>query len=94
MAIISRQPTYGYEIARQLQSPASARSQGTIYHCCSGWKNGLANAEYRASEVGPKRKYYALTAKGREELASFLASYRELTSAVDRLMDEMKGEST
>ena len=57
-------------------------------------KNGLANAEYRASEVGPKRKYYMLTAKGQQELASFLASYRELTSAVDRLKDEMKGEST
>ena len=96
MAIISRQPTYGYEIAEQLKNYGFGQiAEGTIYPLLLRLeKNGLANAEYRASEIGPKRKYYALTAKGREELASFLASYRELTSAVDRLMDEMKGEST
>lgn len=95
MAIISRQPTYGYEIAEQLKNYGFGQiAEGTIYPLLLRLeKNGLANAEYRTSEVGPKRKYYDLTAKGREELAAFLASYRELTSAVDRLMDEMKGES-
>ena len=70
MAIISRQPTYGYEIAEQLKNYGFGQiAEGTIYPLLLRLeKNGLANAKYRASEVGPKRKYYALTAKGREEL--------------------------
>lgn len=95
MAIISCQPTYGYEIAEQLKSYGFGQiAEGTIYPLLLRLeKNGLANAEYRTSEVGPKRKYYMLTDKGRGELASFLASYRELTGAVDRLLDKTKGES-
>ena len=95
MAIISRQPTYGYEIAEQLKNYGFGQiAEGTIYPLLLRLeKNGLANAEYRASEVGPKRKYYALTAKGREELAAFLASYRELTDAVNHLLKDMGGGS-
>ena len=61
MAIISRQPTYGYEIAEQLKNYGFGQiAEGTIYPLLLRLeKNGLANAEYRASEIGPKRKYYA-----------------------------------
>lgn len=92
MAIISRQPTYGYEIAEQLKNYGFGQiAEGTIYPLLLRLeKNGLANAEYRASEVGPKRKYYVLTAKGRAEPDAFLSSYCELTHAVGRLLDEIE----
>ncbi len=39
MAIISRQPTYGYEIADSSKTTASARSQrARSIPCCSGWR--------------------------------------------------------
>ena len=91
MAVISRQPTYGYEITQKLADYGFGPiAEGTVYPLLLRLeKNGLARAEYRASEVGPRRKYYMLTEKGQAELAAFLASYRELTGAVGRLLDEM-----
>lgn len=93
LAVLSRAPTYGYEITEQLaQYGFGPIAEGTIYPLLLRLeKNGLAQAEYRASEVGPKRKYYALTDKGRAELQNFLASYRELTAAVDRLLTDTGG---
>ena len=91
MAVISRQPTYGYEITQKLADYGFGLiAEGTVYPLLLRLeKNGLARAEYRASEVGPRRKYYMLTEKGQAELAAFLASYRELTDAVSRLLDEI-----
>ncbi len=91
MAVISRQPTYGYEITQKLADYGFGPiAEGTVYPLLLRLeKNGLARAEYRASEVGPRRKYYMLTEKGQAELAAFLASYRELTGAVGRLLDEI-----
>lgn len=91
MAVISRQPTYGYEITQKLADYGFGPiAEGTVYPLLLRLeKNGLARAEYRASEVGPRRKYYMLTEKGQAELAAFLASYRELTYAVGRLLDEI-----
>ena len=91
MAVISRQPTYGYEITQKLADYGFGPiAEGTVYPLLLRLeKNGLARAEYRASEVGPRRKYYMLTEKGQAELAAFIASYRELTGAVGRLLDEI-----
>ena len=93
LAVLSRAPTYGYEIAEQLSDYGFGQiAEGTIYPLLLRLeKNGLAQAEYRASDVGPKRKYYALTDKGRTELQNFLASYRDLTAAVDRLLTDTEG---
>ncbi|HIY12441.1 MAG TPA: PadR family transcriptional regulator [Candidatus Agathobaculum merdipullorum] len=92
LAALSKAPTYGYEITERLSDYGFGQiAEGTIYPLLLRLeKNGLAQAEYRASEVGPKRKYYMLTAKGRAELDAFLSSYCELTHAVGRLLDEIE----
>lgn len=93
LVVLSRAPTYGYEITEQLSDYGFGQiAEGTIYPLLLRLeKNGLAQAEYHASDVGPKRKYYMLTDKGRAELQNFLASYRELTAAVNRLLTDTKG---
>lgn len=85
LAIISRRETYGYEIAEILSRYGFGKiAEGTIYPLLLRLeKNGLVDTEYRASELGPKRKYYRLTQPGREELESFISSYNELRNAVD-----------
>lgn len=94
LAVLSQKTTYGYEITEQLATYGFGTiAEGTIYPLLLRLeKNGLAQAEYRASEVGPKRKYYALTEKGRAELQEFLLSYRELTTAVDKLLTDTGGD--
>lgn len=47
-------------------------------------------AVYRQSELGPKRKYYLLTDKGKTELEQFAENYRELSAAVEQLFHDME----
>lgn len=90
LAIIGCRETYGYEIAETLGRYGFGRiAEGTIYPLLLRLeKNGLVSTEYRASELGPKRKYYSLSEAGRKELSGFIESYRELESAVNRLLKE------
>lgn len=93
LAIISRQETYGYEISQQLEQFGFGKiAEGTIYPLLLRLeKNKLISAEYRSSELGPKRKYYKLTEAGKAEMESFIMSYRELKTAVDGLLDNIGG---
>lgn len=93
LAIISKQETYGYEISQQLMAYGFGKiTEGTIYPLLLRLeKNGCLRATYKASEVGPKRKYYALTPTGRDALKDFYHSYCELSNAVHGLMQDIKG---
>ena len=51
----------------------------------------IIGGDYKASELGPKRKYYVLTEKGGLALEEFIASYAELASAVEHLLRAVKG---
>ena len=94
LAVISKDEIYGYEISRQLgEYGFGSIAEGTIYTLLLRLeKNGLVTAVYRQSELGPKRKYYSLTDKGRTELEQFAENYRELSSAVERLFHDVEGE--
>lgn len=94
LAVLSQKPTYGYEITERLAAYGFGQiAEGTIYPLLLRLeKNGLAQAEYRTSEIGPRRKYYALTDQGRAELHTFLASYHELTHAVGQLLSDIGGD--
>ena len=96
LAIISKQETYGYEISSQLAAYGFGRiAEGTIYPLLLRLeKNGAVRAQLRPSELGPQRKYYALTEQGREELAAFMGSYAELTQAVNRLLADTRKEES
>ena len=93
LGVIGEQETYGYEISQQLARFGFGRTaEGTIYPLLLRLeKNGLVEAVYRQSEVGPRRKYYRLTAAGEEEVGAFIRNYRALRGAVDNLLREMKG---
>ena len=93
LAIISKEETYGYEISQQLSAYGFGKvAEGTIYPLLLRLeKNALICATYRQSEVGPKRKYYALTEAGAEDLRTFMQNYAELTRAVSQLLRDLEG---
>ena len=95
LAIISQKETYGYEISQQLKEYGFGKiTEGTIYPLLLRLeKNGFINAIYRQSELGPKRKYYFLTSDGKKELASFIESYRQLTAAINLLLEKSGGKT-
>ena len=95
LAIIAKAETYGYEISQQLQAYGFGTiTEGTIYPLLLRLeKNALVQATYRPSDLGPRRKYYRLTPQGHTTLQAFCASYRELTTAVERLINATGGQN-
>lgn len=90
LAVIARGETYGYEISQKLSDYGfGAIAEGTIYPVLLRLeKNGCIVASYRPSELGPKRKYYAITQQGESELADFRDEFGMLSVAVKNLLTD------
>ena len=63
LALIGRGETYGYELVSELDRYGFHDvAEGTLYPLLMRLeKRGAIRATYRASEKGPRRKYYAVT---------------------------------
>jgi len=87
LKVISCEQTYGYEISERLKEYGFVDiSEGTIYPLLLRLeRNGLITAQYRESPLGPKRKYFALSPAGEEELRTFCSNWKELEKAVNTL---------
>lgn len=94
LAILRQEERYGYEISQRLESYGFGRiPEGTVYPLLLRLeKRGSIQASFRASPEGPQRKYYALTDLGQTELMEFFDHYRELTRAVDQLIQITGGD--
>ncbi|CAM4222026.1 PadR family transcriptional regulator [Bacillus manliponensis] len=88
LAIIQEGEIYGYELAEKLQGYGfHSFSEGTIYPLLLRMqKEGLITSELRKSTAGPKRKYYSLTNKGREEVANFIERWNDLKESVENVV--------
>jgi PadR family transcriptional regulator, regulatory protein PadR len=78
-------PLYGYDIVRQLRAlEVLVISEGTIYPILSRLRNdGLLKTYLEESPEGPARKYYTLTARGKEMLREMRLVWTTLTEGVD-----------
>jgi len=87
LEIISRQPTYGYDITQQLRERGfSDVVEGTVYTILVRLeKNELVSIEKKPSEVGPPRKFYSLTDAGRQELIVFWQRWNFVSATLNEL---------
>ncbi|MFC4058146.1 PadR family transcriptional regulator [Planomonospora corallina] len=89
LEIIGGEETYGYAITRRLNELGfTGVVEGTVYTILLRLeRNGLVQVTKRPSGLGPPRKFYALNAAGREELARFWAKWEYVSSRIDRLRE-------
>jgi PadR family transcriptional regulator, regulatory protein PadR len=89
LEIIGGQETYGYAITRRLNDLGFADVvEGTVYSILLRLeRNELVQVTKRPSKVGPPRKFYALNAAGRRELATFWAKWEYISSRIDKLRE-------
>ena len=84
-------PLYGYQISRRMEdsgTSAVALKQGTIYPVLRSLeKKGLLTSELRASESGPARKYYSITAEGRAKLAEWGTTWKRTRDFIDSMVE-------
>ena len=87
LAVLSRGPTYGYEITASLRDRGfSDIAEGTVYALLVRVEQrGLVDVEKVPSEKGPPRKVYTLNAQGRSQLQEFWTSWSSLADRIEQL---------
>ncbi|MBQ8208379.1 MAG: PadR family transcriptional regulator [Clostridia bacterium] len=88
LKVISGNTTYGYEILEYLKSHGfSDIAEGTLYPLLLRLeKQGNINSELLPSPLGPRRKYFSITDKGREYLREFENCWRTVADSVSRII--------
>ena len=86
LKIIAADHVYAADILKDLNATDFATQEGTLYPLLSKLRREeLVDYEWKESEAGPPRKYYKLTAKGREQLRDTLEYWQKLSSTVKHL---------
>jgi PadR family transcriptional regulator PadR len=77
---------YGYEIVQRIRrraGPALSPSEGSLYPTLHRLeRDGAIVGEWRASDRGPRRRYYRITPRGTAQLASSRAEWESFASLV------------
>ncbi|HEU0294400.1 MAG TPA: PadR family transcriptional regulator [Anaerolineales bacterium] len=84
----SKEPMYGYQIAKLLDDysgEASFMKQGALYPVLRSLEgSGLLKSKVEPSVSGPPRRYYEITAEGREILVIWQGVWKQMKSFVDK----------
>lgn len=92
LALLRSEPRYGVEIVEALADrPGLEASSGTVYPLLTRLKNaGLVETTWQESPLGPPRKYYTLSAEGRDRLARYREAWQTITSTIADLLKETR----
>lgn len=86
LSVLADGELYGYQIAQRIRDRSRALlapSEGSLYPALHKLeREGAVVAEWRASDVGPRRRYYSLTPAGESLLAEARAEWRTFTGMV------------
>lgn len=90
LKLIEEKEIYGYELAEKLgEFGFDDFSEGTIYPILLRMqKEKLVNTTLKKSTAGPKRKYYTLNDKGKEELRKFEKEWDSLQNSVNQILNK------
>lgn len=74
LALLADEPMYGYQISQELAKRSGGyfdMKEGLLYPTLHRMqKDGLLTSEWRKAGAARRRKYYAITATGHEQLQS------------------------
>ena len=92
LQLVSERERYGYEIVTSIRDRTKGVlevAEGNVYPALHALEaEGHITSAWREVEPGvPPRKYYRLTARGREHRASLVKEWKEHVAAIERLLD-------
>ena len=92
LKIVAADKVYVADILKELSATEFATQEGTLYPLLSKMRREeLVDYEWKESEAGPPRKYYELTARGREQLRE-TAEYWQKINATVRSLGQKPGQ--
>lgn len=84
---VSREPVHGYAIASAIRSSTNESlnvQEGVLYPALRKLEAaGLLSSEWEWTETGRKARYYALTRRGRQQLAERERDWRAYVKVMD-----------
>lgn len=88
LALLIAERDYGYGLAQRLGAAGFGDVPGgTLYPALLRLEHsGLVEVSWEASDTGPRRKYYAVTAAGRETFAAQAARWSAFSGRVDAVV--------
>jgi PadR family transcriptional regulator, regulatory protein PadR len=88
LALLEERTRFGLELVRDLASADSLlTSEGTVYPLLNRMRDaGLVTSELRDEARERPRRYYAITAAGRQHLAEFRAEWPRFSAAVSEVL--------
>ena len=89
LAALRSGEAYGYQLLRRLAgNPRLSTSESTLYPVLARLADEkLVSVRQAPSPSGPPRRYYKLTASGREHLEQLSRYWRQMSRDVDQLLD-------
>jgi PadR family transcriptional regulator, regulatory protein PadR len=93
LQLLAERPMYGYELAAELDRRSAgifALGQGTLYPLLYSLETkGLirVSREEFSADQGRKRRYYAVTPKGKAELESNVVTWKEIARGMRLVLD-------
>ena len=93
LEILSRGPMYGYELSQAIAQRSNdilSLGKGTLYPLLYNLEaKKLVSAEWQDATTGRRRRYYAITSKGKTELAKQKQQLKELTTGLELVFGGM-----
>ena len=87
LEVLSRGQMYGYELSRAIEQRSEkilTLGKGTLYPLLYNLEaKKLVRGKWQTSDSGRKRRYYSITSKGKDELATQKAQLKELTTGLN-----------
>jgi PadR family transcriptional regulator PadR len=93
LKVISARKVYAADILQILSQGEFATQEGTLYPLLSRLRReGAVEYDWVESEAGPPRKYYRLTAKGKEQLGSLEGYWEKINKYIDRVPRQARND--
>ena len=89
LGVLARAPSYGYQIIKQVNDESEglfAWQEGTIYPILHKLERaGFVRPQWQDADTGRQRKYYYITASGRDRLRTGATEWAAVNNLVMRL---------
>jgi PadR family transcriptional regulator PadR len=86
LKIVSSKRVYVADILKDLQDTEFATQEGTLYPLLSRMRrDSMVDYEWKESEAGPPRKYYQLTAEGKNQLKELEEYWRKINRTLEHI---------
>ncbi len=91
LSVLAKEPSYGYQIIRSINQQGEGLflwQEGTIYPVLHKLEQeGLVRAQWQQADTGRERKYYYITAEGRNALGEAAGQWRGFSKLVLNLAE-------